>query len=101
MDNPFDENGDPTEIARTVWKTESMLTLAQIEEKKKAALAFYEAGNTDAAIECLHGVPRDEEVRTLLRRMRYDDEAKGIVSNIDPETEKYFVDLAERLGIKK
>ena len=30
---------------------------------------------------------------------RCDDQAKGIVSKIDPETEKYFEDLAKRLGI--
>jgi len=34
---------------------------------------------------------------TLADRM--DDQAKGIVSQVTPETEKYFADLAERLGI--
>jgi len=69
--------------------------------KKKLALAYYEAGKLDEAVEALHGVPKDDDTRELHRMFRYADEARGIVSNIDPETQKYFADLAERLGIKK
>ena len=101
MDNPFDENGDPTHAARMVWLVDELSNKLEIENRKKAAFAHYEAGNHDAALEILRDIPRDDETRSLLRAMRYDDEAKGIVSKIDPESEKYFADLAERLGIKK
>ena len=69
------------------------------EEAKKAASACYEAGDFDAAIECLRGVPRDDDVHALLVGMRIDEEAKGIVSHIDPETRKYFADLKKKMGI--
>ncbi len=68
--------------------------------KKKISREYYEAGKLDEAIEALQGVPKDDETRELHRMFRYADEARGIVSNVDPETQKYFVDLAERLGIK-
>jgi hypothetical protein len=42
----------------------------------------------------------DEEARALNVQMRYDEEAKGIVSNIDPETRKYFAELKKELGIQ-
>jgi len=69
--------------------------------KKKLALAYYEAGKLDEAVESLYGVPKDDDTRELHRIFRYASEAQGIVSNVDPETQKYFADLAERLGIKK
>jgi len=69
--------------------------------KKKLALAYYEAGRLDEAIEALHGVPKDDDTRELHRIFRYASEAQGIVSDVDPETQKYFADLAERFGIKK
>jgi len=31
---------------------------------------------------------------------RCDDQAKGIVSQVSPESEQYFEDLAKKLGIK-
>ena len=34
---------------------------------------------------------------TLADRM--EDQSKGIVSQVDPETEKYFAEMAKRLGI--
>jgi len=68
--------------------------------KKKLALAYYEAGKLDEAIDSLYGVPKDDETRELHRMFRYADEARGIVSHVSPETQKYFADLAERLGIK-
>jgi len=55
-----------------------MTTLAH-EEAKKAAFERYEAGDHDAALELLRGVPRDAEVRSLLFQMRCDDQAKSIV----------------------
>jgi outer membrane PBP1 activator LpoA protein len=74
----------------------------EIELKKKAARAFYEEGKIDEAIEALRELPRDDdEVRELNRALRYADEARGVVSNVSPETQKYFADLAERLGISK
>ena len=36
----------------------------------------------------------DEEAHILNKNMRYESEAAGIVSIIDPETRKYFEDLA-------
>jgi len=69
--------------------------------KKKLARAYYDAGKLDEAIEALQGVPKDDETHELHRMFRYADEARGIVSHVDPETQKYFADLAERLGIKK
>ena len=38
-----------------------------------------------------------EELRSMHRQMRYESEAKGIVSVISPESEKYFADLNKRL----
>jgi len=55
------------------------LTPEQAEAAKKAAFACYEAGDLDAALEHLWGVPRDAEVRSLLFQMRCDDQAKSIV----------------------
>jgi len=49
------------------------------EEAKKAAFERYEAGDPDAALELLYGVPRDAEVCSLLFQMRCDDQAKSIV----------------------
>jgi len=49
------------------------------EEVKKAAFERYEAGDPDAALELLHGVPRDAEIRSLLFQMRCDDQARSIV----------------------
>jgi hypothetical protein len=82
------------------------MTPNEIEEAKKNALALYEAGNLDAANEILFRIPReirctDAEIRTLLRQMRYDDEAAGIVSNVSPETRKYFADLLELINSRK
>jgi len=70
------------------------------EQKKKEARAYYEEGKIDEAVEALYGIPKDDEVRELHRALRYADEARGIVSNISPETRKYFADLAKRLGIQ-
>jgi len=42
----------------------------------------------------------EEEAHSLNMQMRYDEEAKGIVSNIDPETRKYFAALKKKMGIK-
>jgi len=69
--------------------------------KKKLSRAYYNAGKLDEAVEALHGVPKDDETRELHYMFRNASEARGIVSNVDPETQKYFADLAERLGIKK
>jgi len=55
------------------------LTPEQIETAKKAAFERYEAGDLDAALELLHGVPRDAEIHSLLFQMRCDDQAKSIV----------------------
>ena len=41
----------------------------------------------------------EAEARALNVQMRYDEEAKGIVSNIDPETRKYFIELKKQLEI--
>ena len=41
----------------------------------------------------------EAEAHTLNMQMRYDEEAKGIISNVDPETRKYFADLKKKLGI--
>jgi hypothetical protein len=41
---------------------------------------------------------RDEADESSIVK-RLDEEAKGIVSNVDPETRKYFADLAKQLGI--
>jgi hypothetical protein len=41
----------------------------------------------------------EEEERARNLQMRYDEEAKGIISNVDPETRKYFVELKKKLGI--
>jgi len=69
--------------------------------KKKLARAYYDAGKLDEAIEALQGVPKDDETRELHYMFRNASEAQSIVSNVDPEKQKYFADLAERLGIKK
>nr|AXS01238.1 hypothetical protein [uncultured bacterium] len=59
------------------------MTKEQLEEAKKNAAALYEEGKSDEALEVLRGIPReirdsDDEIRALLRQMRYDEEAKGI-----------------------
>ena len=41
----------------------------------------------------------EEEAHALNVQMRYDEEAKGIVSNVDPETRKYFAGLKKKMGI--
>ena len=43
----------------------------------------------------------DDEAHALNVQMRYDEEAKGIVSNIDPEMRKYFVDMKKRINEDK
>jgi hypothetical protein len=53
------------------------MTDNEIKEAKKKALAYYEEGKIDEAIEALKGVPMDEEVRELHRALRYADEARG------------------------
>jgi hypothetical protein len=40
-----------------------------------------------------------EEAHALNMQMRCDEEAKGIVSNVDPETRKYFIELKKKMGI--
>jgi len=75
------------------------------EWEKKAAIAYYNEGRNDDAfhaMECLDKDRRrkDEEIRELNRALRYESEAKGIVSNVSPEKRKHYADLAERLGIK-
>jgi len=42
----------------------------------------------------------EEEAHTLNMQMRYNEEATGIISNVGPETRKYFADLKKKLGIK-
>ena len=42
----------------------------------------------------------EEEAHALNVQMRIDEEAKGIISNVDPETRKYFAELKKKLGIK-
>ena len=42
----------------------------------------------------------EEEAHALNVQMRIDEEAKGIISNVDPETRKYFIELKKKLGIK-
>ena len=69
------------------------------EWEKKAAFAYHAEGKDEEALHCLRGIPRDEEISALLFQMRCDDQAKGIVSQVNPETEKYFEELAKRLGI--
>ena len=39
----------------------------------------------------------DDARHTLLVQMRIDEEAKSIVSNVDPETRKYFAELKKRM----
>ena len=70
-------------------------------KEKEAAWALYEAGSEEEALNILRNIPRDKEVSSMLFQMRCDDQAKGIVSNVNPETEKYFEDLAKRLGLRK
>jgi len=41
----------------------------------------------------------DDEAHALNMQMRYDEEASGIISNVDPETRKYFADLKKDMGI--
>ena len=41
----------------------------------------------------------EEEAHALNMQMRYDEEATGIISNVDPETRKYFADLKKKMGI--
>ena len=41
----------------------------------------------------------DEEARALNIQMRYDEEATGIISNVDPETRQYFIELKKKLNI--
>jgi len=69
--------------------------------KKKLARAYYDAGELDEAIDSLYGVPKDDETHELHRMFRYADEARSIVSQVSPETQKHFAELAERLGIKR
>jgi hypothetical protein len=69
------------------------------EKMKQKARKLYEAGLIDEAYEALQGVPLDDEVRELHRALRYDYEATGIVSKINPETEKFFKEMADRLGL--
>ena len=48
-----------------------------------------------------HDLPMtEEEAHALNMQMRYDEESRGIISNVDPETRKYFADLKKKLGIK-
>jgi len=42
----------------------------------------------------------EEEAHALNVQRRIDEEAKGIISNVDPETLKYFSDLKKKMGIK-
>ena len=44
--------------------------------------------------------PSGAPAHALNMQMRYDEEAKGIISNVDPETRKYFADLKKKLGIQ-
>ena len=39
----------------------------------------------------------EEEAYALNMQMRIDGEATGIISNVDPETRKYFADLKKKL----
>ena len=41
----------------------------------------------------------NQKVRESTLADRMDDQAKGIVSQVNPETEEYFAKLAERLGL--
>jgi hypothetical protein len=41
----------------------------------------------------------EAEAHALNMQMRYDEEAKGIISNVDPETRKYFEKKKKKLGI--
>jgi len=43
----------------------------------------------------------EEEAHALNMQMRIDEEAKGIVSNVDPETRKYFADMKKRMDEDK
>ena len=43
----------------------------------------------------------EEEAHALNMQMRIDEEATGIVSNIDPETRKYFAELKKKLEIQQ
>ena len=42
----------------------------------------------------------DDEAYAFNVQMRTDEEATGIISNVDDETRKYFADLKVKLGIK-
>jgi len=41
----------------------------------------------------------EEEAHTLNVQQRIDEEAKGIISNVDPETRRYFAELKKKMGI--
>ena len=41
----------------------------------------------------------EEEAHALNMQMRCDEEATGIISNVGPETRKYFADLKKKMGI--
>jgi hypothetical protein len=69
--------------------------------QKQKARALYEEGKLDEALAALQGVPPDEETRQLRRALRYADEARGIVSNVSPESQKYFEDLLRRMENEK
>jgi hypothetical protein len=43
----------------------------------------------------------DDEAHALNVQMRYDEEAKGIISNVDPETRKYFIELKKQMDKDK
>ena len=43
----------------------------------------------------------DDEVHALNIQMRYDEEAKGIISNVDPETRSYFIELKKQMDKDK
>ncbi|MDR3020557.1 MAG: hypothetical protein LBU66_06605 [Treponema sp.] len=68
------------------------------EWEKKAAFAYHEEGRDEEALHCLRDIPSDKEIGALLFKMRIDDQAKGIVSKINPESEKYFKELREQIG---
>jgi len=70
-------------------------------QKLETARAYYNDGMLDEAYNALRGLPADNyEVHQLHRALRYEDEARGIVSHVSPEAKKYFADLARRLGIE-
>ena len=42
----------------------------------------------------------DEEAHALNTQLRYDEEAKGIISNVDQETRDYFIALKKQLDLQ-